>query len=148
MSSKIPKPTPTISETHPKGIPPRYQEYADRQKAAVWKNKTSFEPAPRSSGELPVLPPNKSRGEFNLAVDELRVLVGNEHVVLNDKPLDDGWYMEHPNTHDAYAMAAQDDLVSSAIVYPGSTEDVQSIVKWANKHLIPLYPISVGRNLG
>ena len=39
-------------------------------------------------------------------------------------------------------------MVCSAVVYPGSTPEVQSIVRWANKHLIPIYPISMGRNVG
>jgi FAD/FMN-containing dehydrogenase len=45
-------------------------------------------------------------------------------------------------------MAATDEeeLVASAVVYPGSTEEVQKIVHWANKHVIPLHPISMGRN--
>ena len=36
----------------------------------------------------------------------------------------------------------------SAIAYPSSTTDVQAIVKWANKFMIPIYPVSMGRNLG
>ena len=45
-------------------------------------------------------------------------------------------------------IALQEDLVCSAVVYPGSVDEVQAIVRWANKYLIPLYPISMGRNLG
>lgn len=39
-------------------------------------------------------------------------------------------------------------MTASAVVYPGSTEEVQQVVTWANKHKIPIYPISQGRNLG
>ena len=39
-------------------------------------------------------------------------------------------------------------MVCSAIVYPASTEEVQAVVLWANKHTIPIYPISMGRNIG
>jgi len=52
------------------------------------------------------------------------------------------------NTHDAFHIHSREDTVSSATVYPSSTEEVQTIVRWANQHLIPLYPISMGRNLG
>ena len=45
-------------------------------------------------------------------------------------------------------MVEYDDFVSSAKVAPGSTEETQFIVRWANKHRIPIYPISIGRNLG
>lgn len=40
----------------------------------------------------------------------------------------------------------EEELVASALVYPGSTEEVQKVVRWANKHLIPIFPISMGRN--
>lgn len=40
----------------------------------------------------------------------------------------------------------EEELVASALVYPGSTEDVQKVVRWANKYLIPIFPISMGRN--
>jgi FAD/FMN-containing dehydrogenase len=51
-----------------------------------------------------------------------------------------------PNTHDAMHVSQEDDFVASAIVYPGTTEEVQTIVRWANKHRIPISPISIGRN--
>lgn len=38
--------------------------------------------------------------------------------------------------------------MSSAAVYPSSTEETVLVVKWANKYEIPIYPISMGRNLG
>lgn len=40
----------------------------------------------------------------------------------------------------------EEEFVASAVVYPGSTEEVQKITVWANKYLIPIYPISMGRN--
>jgi FAD/FMN-containing dehydrogenase len=51
-----------------------------------------------------------------------------------------------PNTHDAMHVAEEDALVASAIVYPSTTDEVQKIVHWANKHRIPISPISIGRN--
>lgn len=47
-------------------------------------------------GELPVLPPDTTRAEFNQAIGELQQILGVEHVEINDKPLVDGWYVEHP----------------------------------------------------
>jgi FAD/FMN-containing dehydrogenase len=78
----------------------------------------------------------------------LRAKIGEGNVEINDKDLIDGWYLEHPNTHDAFHIVDQEELVSSAAVFPASTEDVQSIVRWANKWSIPIYPISLGRNVG
>jgi len=52
------------------------------------------------------------------------------------------------NTHDAYHILDQEEMVCSAVTYPASTSDVQEIVRWANEFKIPIYPISMGRNLG
>jgi FAD/FMN-containing dehydrogenase len=51
-----------------------------------------------------------------------------------------------PNTHDAFNLLNPEDTVSSAAVYPGSVEEVQAVVRWANKFRIPIFPISIGRN--
>lgn len=74
--------------------------------------------------------------------------MGSPMVVVNDQPLEDGWYLEHPNTHDAFHVVEQEEMVCSAVVYPCSTAEVQTTVRWANKYLIPIYPISIGRNVG
>ena len=52
------------------------------------------------------------------------------------------------NTHDAYHVVDQEEMVCSAIVYPSTTLEVQGVVKWANEFKIPIYPISMGRNIG
>jgi FAD/FMN-containing dehydrogenase len=43
-------------------------------------------------------------------------------------------------------VSEEDDFVASATAYPSTTEEVQAIVRWANKHRIPISPISIGRN--
>src|ERR1700691_2618958 len=40
------------------------------------------------------------------------------------------------------------DRPPAGVVYPASTADVQAIVRAANKHKVPLYPISTGNNIG
>lgn len=42
------------------------------------------------------MPPGVSKEAFEKAVAELRSTIGKDNVELNDKPLVDGWYMEHP----------------------------------------------------
>ncbi|KIJ23712.1 vanillyl alcohol oxidase [Sphaerobolus stellatus SS14] len=143
-------PPPTLSEHIPSGAPVRLLEDAKASKERFYNNSTIQE-KPRDKdddGLLPVLPPDITRNAFNNAIAELTKSLGEPNVVLTDKPLVDGWYLEHPNTHDAFHVHSREDTISSATVYPGSTEEVQTIVKWANKHLIPIYPISMGRNLG
>ncbi|MCJ1393747.1 hypothetical protein MMC18_006623 [Xylographa bjoerkii] len=139
-------PTPLLSASKHSGVPQRLVAEAAAAKQKLLGNKTLPQSVPRRN-ETP-LPPEVSKGAYDAATDELREILGADHVELNDKPLLDGWYMEHPNTHDAFHISQQDVLVCSAVVYPGSTRDVQEVVKWANKHKIPIYPISMGRNVG
>jgi 4-cresol dehydrogenase (hydroxylating) len=40
------------------------------------------------------------------------------------------------------------DRPPSGVLYPGSTEEVQRIVRLANEHRVPLFPISTGNNMG
>lgn len=40
------------------------------------------------------------------------------------------------------------DVVPSAVVYPSNTQDVQAVVRAANKHGVQLYPVSTGNNIG
>lgn len=51
---------------------------------------------------------------------------------------------------DAYSPAwgASDERHASAAVAPQSVEEVQAVVRAANRYRVPLYPISTGRNLG
>lgn len=128
------------------GISPRLAKIAQQAKNRLYSNKTVPESVPRRHGVR--LPPDTTRETFDEAIVALRSALGEENVVLNDQPLVDGWYLEHPNTHDAFHLVDQEDLVSSATAYPSSTAEVQTIVRWANKYSIPIYPISMGRNVG
>ncbi|KAI1421685.1 hypothetical protein F5Y12DRAFT_718186 [Xylaria sp. FL1777] len=135
---------PLLSETH-SGIPEFLLEKAQQAKAHVLSVRTKTQDTKRRA---PVYPPGVEESVFDKAVGELREQLGTDQVVLNDQPLEDGWYMEHPNSHDMMYVLDQEELVPSAVVYPGSTEEVQQVVRWANKYRIPLFPISIGRNFG
>ncbi|KAK0717809.1 hypothetical protein B0T26DRAFT_710902 [Lasiosphaeria miniovina] len=135
---------PTLPSTH-SGIPTFLLEKAQKAKEGIFETRTK--PA-NERQRLPVVPLGIERDEFTKALAELRGQLGAEHVEINDKPLKDGWYMEHPNTHDMMTILDEEELVASAVVYPGSTEEVQQVVLWANKYRIPIFPISMGRNLG
>ncbi|TPX13388.1 uncharacterized protein E0L32_006118 [Thyridium curvatum] len=135
---------PVLPETH-SGIPTYLLAKAERAKEAIFQTRTK---PTNDRQRLPVIPQGIERDKFFEALDDLRKRLGAEYVEVNDKPLRDGWYMEHPNTHDCMAVLDEEELVASAVVYPGSPAEVQDIVEWANKHLIPIFPISMGRNLG
>ncbi|CAK7202050.1 hypothetical protein SEUCBS139899_004769 [Sporothrix eucalyptigena] len=140
---------PTLPETH-SGIPVYLLDKARATKQAVYDLKTNAgkDTAIPRRREVPALPQGVTAEAFQTAIADLRTLLGAEHVEVVDKALQDGWYMEHPNTHDMMTILDDEEFVASAVVYPGSTEDVQAVVRWANKHLVPIFPISMGRNLG
>jgi hypothetical protein len=86
-------PIPKLSTTH-SGVPARLSNEAEAAKEKIYSLRTLPNSVPRQS---PVrLPPGVTRVEFKKAIHELRRLLGGKAVELNNKPLVDGWYMEHP----------------------------------------------------
>ncbi len=88
-----------------------------------------------------VLPPNVSEADFNAALNEFRSAVGADWVFTSDE--DVALY------RDSYSIywGESEERVASAAVAPVKVEEVQQVVRTANKYRIPLYPISTGRNL-
>ena len=145
-TSSIPE-TPTLSQIH-SGIPSRLLGKARKAKELIYKTRTKPD-ALNNQPKLPVIPQGVSKSTFDKAIAELSSKLGNDNVEVIDKPpKEDGWYMEHPTTHDMMSVIPSDQFMASALVYPGSTSEVQTIVLWANDYRIPLFPISMGRNLG
>jgi 4-cresol dehydrogenase (hydroxylating) len=87
------------------------------------------------------LPPNVSQTAFDAALKAWREAVGKEWVFTEDA--DVALY------RDAYSpfYGEPEERVASAAVAPATLEEVQAVVRAANQHRIPLYPISTGRNL-
>jgi 4-cresol dehydrogenase (hydroxylating) len=87
------------------------------------------------------LPPNVSQTAFNAAVAAWRQAVGREWVFTSDE--DVALY------RDAYSpfFDEPEERLASAAVAPANVEQVQAVVRAANEHRIPLYPLSTGRNL-
>lgn len=140
------RPPPTIDDVY-SGSPARLLKEAESVKSLLYNSRTL--PVRQSRRSTLRLPPDVTLEVFQAAIQDLRAQIGDGNVVVNDAAqLEDGWYIEHPNTHDAFHVIDHDELVASALVYPGSTSEVQTVVRWANKHLLPIYPISLGRNLG
>lgn len=94
-----------------------------------------------SASELArVLPPDVSAEAYDRAIAALIEALGDEWVHVRPEQVslyDD----EFPVTGDL-------SFTASAVVFPGSTEEVQRIVRIANEFLIPLHAISTGKNLG
>ena len=87
------------------------------------------------------LPPNVSEEEFASALSEFAQAVGDEWVFSSDE--DVALY------RDSYSIYwdEPEERVASAAVAPANVEEVQQIVRVANRYGIPIYPISTGRNL-
>jgi len=88
------------------------------------------------------IPPGVSEKDFSTALGEFERAVGAEWVFTDDA--DTALY------RDAYSPVQGEDseILVSAAVAPDNTEQVQEVVRTANRYRIPIYPISTGRNLG
>ena len=87
MASTLTDP-PTLQQKH-SGIPERLLDKARAAKARAFENLTIDISSPRKS--LPVLPKGVKQASFDKAIAELGEALGKENVVINDKPLVDGW---------------------------------------------------------
>jgi 4-cresol dehydrogenase (hydroxylating) len=87
-------------------------------------------------------PPDIPAATFATALQEFASVVGKEWVFTSDEDLD--------LYRDAYSPLRDlpDERIASAAVAPASTEEVQGVVRIANKYGIPVYAISTGKNLG
>ena len=85
---------------------------------------------------MAILPPGVSAESFDSAVREFQDAVGREWVFTSDEDL-------YPyRDHFSYIKDQPNELIPSAAVGPDTTEQVQAIVRTANRYKIPLYAIS------
>ena len=91
---------------------------------------------------MPTLPRGLNETDFSAALGKFAAALGADHVVTADE--DVALY------RDAYSPLwnEPDEIVASAAVVPTTVEQVQAVVRIANEHRIPLYPIATGKNLG
>jgi 4-cresol dehydrogenase (hydroxylating) len=77
--------------------------------------------------------------DFAVAIDALRKAVGDQWVLTSEE--DRGTYM------DPYSIGDPHEHEPCGAVAPRSTDELQSVLKIANRYKIPLWPISMGKNL-
>lgn len=89
-----------------------------------------------------IMPPNVTAADWQTALAAFRTAVGGAWVFTSDEEV--GLY------RDAYSpvWGEPEERLVSAAVAPQKVEEVQAIVRIANQHRIPLFPISTGKNLG
>lgn len=97
-----------------------------------------------------IIPPGVTKNDLTQALSEFTTLLGEENIDLVDSTKLDGrnGYHDPAKSHDSFAILPEDELVASAVLSPGSTDEVVAIVKIANKFKIPIWPVSRGRNFG
>jgi 4-cresol dehydrogenase (hydroxylating) len=93
-----------------------------------------------SGGGAP--PAGVSASDFAAGLKAFAEVVGAEWVFTSQEDVD--------LYRDAYSIlwGEPEERKASAAVAPASVEQVQAVVKVANRYRIPLYPVSTGRNLG
>jgi (+)-pinoresinol hydroxylase len=89
------------------------------------------------------LPPGIDQDTFGKAIQEFANAVGHEWVFTSEADV-----ALYDDSYTPFVGEPERAYVASAAVAPDSVEQVQQIVRIANKYRIPLYPISTGRNLG
>ena len=74
------------------------------------------------------------------AIDDFAAAVGEDAVLTSDEDLRE--------FRDPFAFATWDDYTASAVVMPETVEQIQDVVRIANRHKVPLWTHSTGRNNG
>jgi len=88
-----------------------------------------------------ILPAGVTAASFAMAVKEFQGVVGADWVFTSDPDVD--------TYRDAYSPLWDEpnEYVPSAAVAPDTVEQVQALVRIANRYKLPLYPVSTGKNL-
>src|SRR5579859_3445126 len=86
----------------------------------------------------PNLPPGLSAAAFADSLEAFRKIVGDPYIYTGQAL---------SSYADPYSIVSDEGAhAASAAVAPASTEQVQAIVKAANQHGVPLWPVSCGKN--
>ncbi len=85
-------------------------------------------------------PPGVTESELDVALAAFASAIGSEKVATDAETL--------AEFQDPYQVPGSATNLPSAVVSPASVDDVQAIVRLANEHRIPLWPISRGKNNG
>ena len=89
------------------------------------------------------LPPGVSEEAFRRALQDFANVVGQDWVFDKDEDV-----ARYNDTFSPFVAEPEQQRVASAAVAPTQVEQVQQIVRIANRYKIPLYAVSTGRNLG
>lgn len=96
------------------------------------------------------LPPNTSLEKFSEFIYLAEGVCDRQNVEVIARPeqLSKDSYLDPSKAHDMYHFNGKDYFVSSAVIAPRDVSEVQRIVRLCNDFDIPLWPFSIGRNVG
>ncbi len=87
-----------------------------------------------------VLPPNLNQRQFDSALKAFEGAIGSSWVLATDQ--------DKYTYADIYAPGSELEWQTSAALAPGTIEEVQEVVRIANRFKTPLWVVSRGKNLG
>ncbi|HEX4096738.1 MAG TPA: FAD-dependent oxidoreductase, partial [Caulobacteraceae bacterium] len=87
-------------------------------------------------------PPGVSDADFAAAIAAFEAAVGKDWVFTSQEDTD-----LYKDAYSPFWGEPEEKWVSAAVA-PDTTEQVQAVMRIANQHRIPIYPISTGKNLG
>lgn len=87
-----------------------------------------------------VLPPGVSASSFTGAVDEFAHILGADYVLIDPERI--------APYRKVYIPVSEDSVAPSAVLMPSSVQQIQQLLAVCNKHKVPLWTISTGRNIG
>jgi 4-cresol dehydrogenase (hydroxylating) flavoprotein subunit len=88
----------------------------------------------------PVLPPGFSEARLHAALADVGREIGEAWVDHAPSP--------PPEQLDPFALGDPLRFAPSAVVRPGSVEEIRAVLRVANEHRLPLWTVSLGKNLG
>lgn len=107
--------------------------------------------APRVEGQPICLPPGVSFEKFKEFINRTGEICGDANVEIisdSETQLSRDDYLDPAKAHDMFYLVGKEYFVSSSVVSPRDVPEVQAIVRLCNEFEIPLWPFSVGRNVG
>jgi FAD/FMN-containing dehydrogenase len=102
---------------------------------------------PTSPGDPLALPPGISSEKFKEYIGRATEIVGEENVTIITE-LEKETYADPSKAHDMFHLFDKSYFVASAVVAPRKVTEVQALMRLSNETGIPVWPFSMGRNVG
>ncbi|KAK9770842.1 putative Vanillyl-alcohol oxidase [Seiridium cardinale] len=97
-----------------------------------------------------VFPPGVEAAHFEAYIKRVTEIAGTENVtvITGEDVLTKDLYLDPSKAHDMFNVFDKDYFIASAVVAPRKVTEVQAIMRLCNEFKIPVWPFSIGRNVG